>query len=344
MSMLATGKLPPALLDQLLHRFPMADARLLVGPRSGEDAAVIDYRTAALPPSGTLLVAKTDPITFATDEIGWYAVNVNANDVATMGAQPRWFLATVLLPAGQTDEALVESIFAQIHAACLELGIVLAGGHTEITHGLDRPLVCGTLLGEVAPADLVMTAGAQVGDAVLFIRQAPIEGAALIAREKADDLRRRGVDPAFIARVQGFLHDPGISVVRAAQFVCRQAPIHSLHDPTEGGIATGLWEIARAAQVGLQVDLALVPILPEAATLCQLYDLDPLGTIASGGLLATVAREDALPLVTACRAAGIPATQIGQVVHETQGVHEWRAPDGWTPLREFSADEVTKIF
>lgn len=345
MTTLSTGKLPPALLDQLLQRFQLPDDRLLVGPRSGEDAAVIDYRAAALPPAGTLLVAKTDPITFATDEIGWYAVNVNANDVATMGARPRWFLATVLLPAGQTDAGLVEAIFAQMHAACADLGIALAGGHTEITHGLDRPLVCGTLLGEVAPADLIMTAGAQVGDAVLFIRQAPIEGAALIAREKAADLHRRGVDPAFIARVQGFLHDPGISVVRAAQFVCRQAQVHSLHDPTEGGVATGLWEVARAAGVGLQVDLAQVPLLPEAVTLCRIYNLDLFGTIASGGLLATVAPEAAPPLLAACRAADIPATQIGQVVPAAQGVQEWRPlQHRWAPLREFPVDEITKIF
>lgn len=344
MTMLSTGKLPPALLDRLLHRFSLPDERLLVGPRSGEDAAVIDFRTTALPPAGSLLIAKTDPITFATDEIGWYAVHVNANDVATMGARPRWFLATVLLPAGQTSVALVESIFAQIHAACADLGIALAGGHTEITHGLDRPLVCGTLLGEVAPNDLVMTAGAQVGDAVLFIRQAPIEGAALIAREKAADLRRRGVDEAFISRVQGFLHDPGISVVRAAQLVCSQAPVHSLHDPTEGGVATGLWEVAAAASVGLQVDLALVPLLPEAVTLGQLYDLDPLGMIASGGLLATVAPADVAALAVACHAAAIPFARIGQVVPAAQGVQEWHPQRGWVPLREFGADELTKIF
>ena len=344
MTMLPTGKLPPALLDRLLYRFGLPDERLLVGPRQGEDAAVIDFRSSALPPAGSLLIAKTDPITFATDEIGWYAVHVNANDVATMGGRPRWFLATLLLPAGRTDAALVESIFAQINAACADLGIALAGGHTEITRGLDRPLVCGTLLGEVAPNELVMTAGAQVGDAVLCIRQAPIEGAALIAREKADDLRRRGLDEAFIGRVQGFLHDPGISVVAAAQFVCAQAPIHSLHDPTEGGVVTGLWEVARAAGVGLRVDLAHVPLLPAAVTLCDLYGLDPLGVIASGGLLATAAPPDAATLAAACRAAGIPFAQIGEVVSAEQGVQEWRPALGWTPLREFSADELTRIF
>ena len=64
------------------------------------------------------LVAKTDPITFATSEIGWYAVNVSANDIAVMGAQPRWFMATVLLPAGRATAAMAEAIFDQIDRAC----------------------------------------------------------------------------------------------------------------------------------------------------------------------------------------------------------------------------------
>ncbi len=342
--MFSTGKLPAALLDHLLLRFRASDERLLVGPRSGEDAAVIDFRTQAVTPGGTLLVAKTDPITFATDEIGWYAVNVNANDVATMGARPRWFLATVLLPAGRTDLTLVQSIFDQIETACAALGITLAGGHTEVTHGLDRPIVCGTLLGEISPPDLVTTAGAHVGDAVLFLRQAPIEGAALIAREKADDLLRRGVAPDLIERARGFLHDPGISVVHTAQFICQRALIHSMHDPTEGGVVTGLWEIAQAANIGLQVDLAQVPLLPAATTLCDIYGLDPLGTIASGGLLATLAPEAAPGLLAACRTAGIPAAQIGQVVPQDAGVCEWRSGQGWQPMRRFDVDEIARIF
>src|SRR5512142_361977 len=116
--LLPAGKLPLPLLERLLTRFAPADPRIVVGPRTGEDAAVFDF-------AGRYLVAKSDPITFATSEIGWYAVNVNANDIAVMGAVPRWFLATVLLPAGRATPALAEAIFAQIHAACAGLGVSL---------------------------------------------------------------------------------------------------------------------------------------------------------------------------------------------------------------------------
>ncbi len=238
--LLPAGKLPLPLLEKLLTRFAPSDPRIVVGPRTGEDAAVFDF-------GDRYLVAKTDPITFATSEIGWYAVNVNANDVAVMGAAPRWFLATVLLPAGQATAEMAERIFAQISDACAALGVSLAGGHTEITHNLDRPIICGTMLGEIAKERLITTAGARPGDAVLLVKPVPIEGTALIALERADVLRARGYTEEFIARAQGYLKNPGISVVAPALLAAEVAEVHAMHDPTEGGVMTGLLEMARAA-------------------------------------------------------------------------------------------------
>ncbi len=121
------GKLPVELLQSLLERYGGHDEQLIVGPQVGEDAAVLDVG------GPRYLVVKSDPITFATDEIGWYLVHVNANDLATMGAAPRWLLITLLLPERSTDRALVEGIFAQANQACQALGIALCGGHSEIT-------------------------------------------------------------------------------------------------------------------------------------------------------------------------------------------------------------------
>jgi hydrogenase maturation factor len=148
---LPLGKLPLDQLARLLQQIAARDPSVLLGPGVGRDCAVIDLG------SDLLLAAKSDPITFATDEIGWYAVQINANDLATTGATPRWFLATVLLPAGQATAELAEAIFTQIHDACEALGVSLAGGHTEITLNLDRPIVSGTMLGEVTPDRLITT-------------------------------------------------------------------------------------------------------------------------------------------------------------------------------------------
>ncbi len=333
---LPAGKLPMPLLEKLLARIKTDDPRLLVGPRAGEDAAVIDF-------GDRCLVVKTDPITFATAEIGWYAVNVNANDIAVMGARPRWFMATVLLPAGQATGELAERIFAEITEACAVLGVSLAGGHTEVTVDLNRPIVCGTMLGEVARDRLILTAGAQPGDAVLLVKPAPIEGTALIALEREAELRRRGYSWKFIADAQRFLHEPGISVVAPALLAAETAAIHAMHDPTEGGVLTGLLEVARGAGVGLAIDLDAIPVPPESAALCREFGLDPLGTIASGAVIVVAPEVEADRLIAVLQAAGYPAARIGRVTPSAAGLVARR--DGqMVPWPMFAVDEITKIF
>ncbi|MDP6279734.1 MAG: AIR synthase related protein, partial [Nitrospinota bacterium] len=167
---LPLGKLPPDLLGRLLSGLE-GHPRLTVGPRVGEDAAVIDF-------GDRCLVAKTDPITFATDAVGWYAVHVNANDIAAMGAQPRFFLATIIIPEHLATAELIESIFASIHTAAEELGVTVCGGHTEITHGIDRPLVVGQMLGEVDREGIVRSSGLRPGDVVLLTKGMAIEATA----------------------------------------------------------------------------------------------------------------------------------------------------------------------
>src|SRR5262245_57470614 len=210
---LPVGKLAAATLQAILDRHAVKDPRVIVGPRVGEDAAVIDM-------GDRYLVATADPITFATDDIGWYALQVNANDIAVRGARPRWFMATVLLPEGRTSDADVTELFAKLHDACEEMEVALVGGHTEITYGLERPIVAGTMLGEVAKDKLVTTGGAQVGDAVVLTKGIPLEGAAIIAREKETELRARGIPAAVIRKAKGFLRAPGLSVLPEAEIAC----------------------------------------------------------------------------------------------------------------------------
>ena len=334
--LLPAGKLPLPLLERLLTRFAPDDPRIIVGPRAGEDAAVFDL-------GDRYLVAKTDPITFATSEIGWYAVNVNANDVAVMGARPRWFLATVLLPAGQATAELAESIFGQIYDACAALGISLAGGHTEITVQLDRPIISGTMLGEVAPDKMITTGGARPGDAVLLIKPAPIEGTALIALERADVLRSRGYSTETIKLAQNYLHDPGISVVMPARLAAETATVHAMHDPTEGGVMTGLLEMARAAGAGIEVDLDRIPIPKVSADLCAEFGLDPLGTIASGAIV-LAAPPDAVPLLVAVLGgAGYPTVQVGRITASRNELVARRAGVA-VPWPTYAVDEITKVF
>jgi len=336
MPFLPTGKLPPDLLQAVLDKHVAHDPRVIVGPRLGEDAAVIDL-------GDRYLVAAADPITFATDDLGWYALHVNANDVVVRGATPRWFLATVLLPAGATDDDRVRTLFAQLGEACEALEVALVGGHTEVTAGIDRPLVAGTMLGEVAKDKLVTTGGARVGDAIVLTKGVPLEGAAIIAREKEAALLARGVRPAVIRKAKAFLRTPGISVRPEAEIACEVATVHAMHDPTEGGIATALHELAAAAGVGLRIDHDRIMVLPEGRALCEAFGLDVLGTIASGALLLTLAPPEAGLVLHALARESIDCHFIGQVVPAEQGVMLVEGTRRW-PLPTFARDEIARLF
>jgi hydrogenase maturation factor len=303
-------------------------------PGIGRDATVISF-------PDRYLVAKTDPITFATDQIGWYAVQVNANDIAAMGGKPLWFLATLLLPEGKTGFAEVEAIFAQIAQACRELGIVLCGGHTEITHGFDRPVVVGQMLGEVEKDKLIVPERTRPGDDIILTKGIAIEGTALIAREKESFLAQLGED--FVKKCRSLLRQPGISVVRDAQIASQTAVLHALHDPTEGGLATGLHELAAAARVGLLIEMERITILPETALLCQELRLDPLGLLASGALLIAASEGEAPKIITALQAAGISASVIGKILEKEKGVKLMRQGQV-EDLPVFSRDELARFF
>lgn len=332
---LPVGKLPLALLSRLFGLVAPTDPRVIVGPAIGQDAAVLDF-------GDRYLVAKTDPITFATDAIGWYAVQVNANDIACMGATPRWFLATLLLPEGRTEAPLAETIFTQIGQACRALGVSLVGGHSEVTYGLDRPIVVGTMLGEVAPDRLVTAAGAQPGDVLILTKGIAVEATAIIARERGEALAGR-FPPEFLDQCRNFLYQPGISVVRDAQVALHAGRIHAMHDPTEGGLATGLHELALASGIGLEIDAEQVPVLPETAALCAEFGLDPAGLIASGALLIAAPAEEAPAILAALHQAGIAAHIIGRVLPAEAGLWLREGPER-RPLPTFERDEIARLF
>ena len=332
------GKLPPEHLAQLFERHGTQNRRVLLGPGVGHDAAVISFCGHA---ADRLLVAKTDPITFASDQIGWYAVHVNANDVACTGATPQWFLATLLLPQEGTDRALVDEIFDQIATTCEDLDVGLVGGHTEITHGFDRPVIVGFMLGEVPADKLVRPDGARPGDELLLTKGIAVEGTALIAREKTTDLQ--DIHPAVLQRSRDFLQQPGISVVRDAAIALGAGDVHAMHDPTEGGLATGLWELAEAAGVGLIVDRESIPVFEETTALCCALGLDPLGLIASGALLLAVAADHTAQISRALEDAAITVARIGRVVKAEEG-RVLREGGISHPLPTFERDEIARLF
>ena len=141
---LPAGKLPNELLGRYLEMLDCADPSVLLGPRVGEDVAAVSLA------GEDTLVLKSDPITFATDAIGYYSMVVNANDLATCGARPRWMLATLLFPPG-TLPRRIRQVMVELQQAASQFGVSLCGGHTEITDAVTRPVVVGAVGGDGFP-------------------------------------------------------------------------------------------------------------------------------------------------------------------------------------------------
>ena len=327
------GKFPAGLLERILAKVDISDPRVVVGPRVGEDTAVLQT-------GSSLLVVKSDPVTFATDQIGWYAVQVNANDVACTGGTPKWFLATLLVPERFTEDE-AEAVFDQILEACNSLNVSLVGGHSEVTYGIDRPIIMGTMLGEVEQDRLILTGGAQDGDSIVVTKGIAIEGTALLARERSADLLRSGMTQAQIDQSASLLSVPGISVLNDARVACASSQVHSMHDVTEGGLVTGLREVAKASGLGLAIEEGSIPILPECQEVCRALDLDPMGLLASGALLITLPASDVPGLLTALEGDGINGFEIGTMMEADEGLQMVEL-HGETPLPEFSRDELAR--
>jgi len=196
----------------------------------------------------------------------------------------------------------------------------------------------------VEPDRVVTSAGGVAGDVLLLSKPIAVEGTALLAREAAPALRGAGVSQQTIDRAAGLLLDPGISVVPEAEALCSAVAVHAMHDPTEGGLATGLAELAAASGLGLRVDERQIPLLPETETCCRALELDPLGLIASGSLLAALPDQEADHALRQLRTLGFAPTIIGALTPPDQGQVLLDSQGREQPLPRFPRDELARFF
>ena len=337
---LPVGKLKHNLLKQLLPTH-INNTEVVVGPQLGEDAAVIKL-------GDTYLVATSDPITFATEDIGWYVVCVNSNDIAAMGAVPKWLLVTLLLPEDATTPAIVRDIMAQLTQACAEFDIALCGGHTEVTPAVTQPVVIGQMMGVTHKNALFTSADALVGDTLILTKGLGIEATAIIAREREAQLREK-CDAQFLEQAKNYLMHPGISVLRDSQIAIATGGVHAMHDVTEGGVSTAAYELATAAGLGVVLysdKLLGSPILygDITRTLCDMFELNPLGVISSGAMLIASEPEKGATICQALDTAGINADIIGKFLPSEDGFWLEDTTGTQQPLPVFETDEIAKLF
>ncbi len=319
---LPAGKVPWDLIADLVRgELP---PEVLLGPAQGEDAALVRLG------SETWAVAS-DPVSLVGEGAGRLAVTVNANDVAVRGAVPRFFTAVVLIGEEDAAAGRVAEVFREIRLECERLGVVLVGGHTEVTPGLPRSIVVGTMLGVVA-GRAITTGGLGVGDRVGMTASAGLEGTAILLRERGGRLATLHPEVA-LPDAATWLPPDGLSVVRAARIAASNEAVTALHDVTEGGVGEALHELAEASGCDLAVQESDVPVRRETRLVCADLGIDPLGLIGSGSLLLGCRQGGAAALEAAFRDAGIPFTWLGEAV--TRGSASARP-------RRFPRDEILK--
>jgi len=328
---IAPGKISPGLLKRFLDLPRKTSPALLVGPSYGEDAAVVRL-------GDRQVVVTSDPITFKTSRPGYYAVHINANDMAVMGAVPQYFTLTLIMPPGTTEQEAAAIMIEAIEAGDA-LEVVLIGGHSEVSEAVNTVVIAVSMWGELATAQPLKTSDGQPGDAIIQVGPMGIEGTSILAAEHEQALEKE-FGQAFTERAAGFLLDPGLSVVAPARLAAANLDIHAMHDPTEGGLATGLREIAVASQTGLTVRQEKLLVSPETVKVCRFLKHDPLGLISSGCLLFTIAEKEAEKAVQLMTASGFPAAQIGNLTR-TRGKYYLENETGRrSKLPAFAVDEL----
>ncbi len=303
---LPVGKVPPFLLDEAVFRFLGAErSDVLFGPSKGEDAAIVKV-------GRNLLALHCDPISGAYGRVGWIAVNIATNDIATRGVVPRWVLTCVLLPEG-SDRSLLESICSDMGSAAKKLGVAIVGGHSEVTPGLDHPVVVVFPVGVARGRNYIVCRNIRPGNKIILTKSIGIEGTAILAHDREEAIRRR-LGEEFVTRSKAYFNDLSILTEALAAFTA--GGVRGMHDPTEGGLAGGLNEMCDAAGVGFRVYEDQIPIRPETIEICRLFKANPLALISSGCLLIAAEAEKTERIRRKVTDAGVPAAIIGETLSE----------------------------
>lgn len=331
---LPAGKFPNDLLRKTFLQNSINDPSMLIYPGIGEDVAAVDVD------GEQVLVLKSDPITFAAEAIGYYAVIVNANDIATSGAIPRWMLTTLLFPE-QTTPSMIISTIEELQKFTAKWNITLCGGHTEITDAVNRTVVTGMLCGTVKKDRLIDKRNMASGDIVLLTKKIAVEGTSIIAAEFKHRLIDLDMPAGDIERCREFINK--ISVIEEARIAADHTGTTAMHDVTEGGLATALSELSIAGNRRLTIRMDKIPVFAETKAVCRLLGLDPMGLIGSGSLLITCHETACADLEKKLIENGISVTRIGHVTEKGEGIdaRNKNIPVAWP---QFEVDEITKLF
>ncbi|MCR5609608.1 MAG: AIR synthase family protein [Lachnospiraceae bacterium] len=323
------GKIPENILERSVFKIiKHRRDEVIVRPGVGLDCTHMAVE------DGYAIVLSTDPITGSDDMIGTLAVNVTANDIASSGAEPIGIMVSALLPK-YTKERVLKEIMNEIEGACSELNIEVMGGHTEVTEAVAKPLLTITGVGKIKKDRIFDPKKIEAGMDVVMTKWAGVEGTAIIAAKKKEDLLSRYTEE-FVDGAINLMDN--ISIVKDAKIAFDNGAL-LMHDVTEGGVYGALWEVASAAGKGIEVDLKKIPIKQETVEVCEFFDLNPYMLISSGSLM-IVANHGNL-IVDELEKAGIHACVIGRITDGNERIVKNETEIRY--LEPASTDELYKV-
>ncbi len=292
----------------LLRRLGHKDSSVIVPPLTGVDAGVIDIG------DGKVLIVAEDPIFtipgLPLEMFGWFTVHIGASDVAVMGVKPRYMTYTLLMPP-ETSEKDFQTIVDSIHETATELEIAIVGGHTGYYPGFVAPTIGGITVFAVAERDCFITpAGACPGDDVILTKGPAIEATAILSVIREMELLK-DYPPDLVRKAKALSKQ--MTVVKDALIAMETGGVTSMHDATEGGVLGGLFEVANASKVGMEIDESLVIYPDEVKMVCETFGLDPLAAIAEGSLLITSKEGYSDKIIHSLKKSGILSSVIGKV-------------------------------
>ena len=328
---LKAGKIPNFLLSYLLKEYTILNKNVVAGPGVGIDCAFFRERKG-------IIGVKTDPITLVGKDIGFYLVNINVNDLVVMGAIPKYLLTTLIFPEGIKFPE-IEEIFSQINRECRRFNIKWIGGHTEISESVSQPVCCGTLLG--IPVKKIRESKIKKGDSLILIKEVGIEAASIIVREKWDELKNF-FSERFLKKVADSIYNPGISIYHEAISLWKNFNICGMHDPTEGGISAGIYELSERYNVGFLVYSEKIKIFPPLKRILKYFKISPYGVISSGCILAIAPFKEAIRIKEFFKNKNVICEIIGEVIDREEGV-KIVEKGKVKKFPFFETDEITKI-
>ncbi len=330
---LKPGKLPHRQLERILaplSKIAQQDETVIVGPSAGVDAAIVKLKSG-------MIAITSDPITLTGQLAPYYCINVNANDLAVMGAKPEYMTISAMFPpCSEKDITNTAKLLAKY---AKKFNITIIGGHTEITTAVNSPLLVATMLGRVISKRIISSSTVNPGDVIIMTKSAGIEATAIISREKEKELKKAGWSAKKIEQAKRLLFNPSISIVPEAT-IASTLKCSAMHDVTEGGVITALWELSHASNLKIDVYTENIPILPITQEICDMWNIDPLKVISSGSLLIAISRKRADKLLDKLKENKIQANIIASASDKGSGAWDVKKRKKLLPCQ----DELVKIY